>query len=254
MVQQDATEFREQTAVVLDEALRRGVRCAFEFLKHTKPRWIPAAAEALRAAAERDPALPAQLANRLIEESPWLSASQALTLLDILVAAVGLGRIRTALIKLLSSPDACLASKAALLLAQGNASAHWLERQLQHPDPRVRANVIEAHWDQHSAEFRRLFQMATRDPNNRVVGNALVALYRSGDVDAREALLQLAQHREPRFRATAAWAMGETEDDFFLNQLHQMAEQESGPPRLQALRALQRIRRAAAKRPVRTSA
>src|SRR5205085_7918741 len=82
-------------------------------------------------------------------------------------------------------------------------------------EPRVRANIIEGLSE---AEFNRtelcdFFLLFVEDPNNRVVANALLRLYRMGSVDvAKSRLMEMARHENGEFRASAAWVMGQTED------------------------------------------
>ena len=60
-----------------------------------------------------------------------------------------------------------------------------------------------------------MFRAAASDANNRVVGNALMALYRLGEAGGR-GLYEMASRPDPAFRATAVWAMSETGDTRFL--------------------------------------
>src|SRR5437899_3333086 len=79
--------------------------------------------------------------------------------------------------------------------------------------------AIEALWGVDTPEVRAFLHAAARDPDNRVVGNALMGLYRLEDASAVPALLKMTSHESRRFRATAAWVMGETKDARFTKAL-----------------------------------
>ena len=53
------------------------------------------------------------------------------------------------------------------------------------------------------------------------------------------------QHSQAEVRMTAAWVMGETEDQCFVPLLTEMLEREEGPVRANVLRSLSRLRRSA---------
>lgn len=135
-------------------------------------------------------------------------------------------------------------SKAAWIIARGVRNLEWPIRQLDDPDSRLRANVVEgvATWaaGDKAIEF---FRQAAKDPHHRVACNALLALCRLGDPDAPEMLETLASHPAPEFRAAAAWAMGQTRDPRFLPTLRQFWDKSEPATRSTALRAMVKIRR-----------
>ncbi|MEO8130400.1 MAG: HEAT repeat domain-containing protein [Bryobacteraceae bacterium] len=99
-----------------------------------------------------------------------------------------------------------------MLLSRSALNVNLIEELLKSNDPRVRANAIESTWQLH--DLLPLIRSATSDPHNRVVGNALFALYKLGDTSATAAIIQMAKHHSVAFQLTALWVMGETEDHF----------------------------------------
>jgi hypothetical protein len=118
--------------------------------------------------------------------------------------------VASALIPYMKNPDPQARSKAALLIARSGFSPEWALRQFEDPDPRVRANVVEGIGA--SPEPRRfldVLRLAAHDPHHRVASTALTVLVRLGEETAADALREMASHPDPRFRAAAAWAMGQ---------------------------------------------
>jgi HEAT repeat protein len=98
----------------------------------------------------------------------------------------------------------------------------WLEKHLTHPDARVRANVIEAMWAVASRFTKDIYRRALSDQNNRVVGNALLGLYRQSPLSSFPQIIKVSCSSCAPFRATAAWVMGQTGDERFLDRLQEM--------------------------------
>ena len=140
-----------------------------------------------------------------------------------------------------------LQSKAVLMIGRINQNAKWVQNRLAEPDFRVRANAIEALWGVDTAEVRQLMRSCAGNGNNRVVGNALLGLYRLGDCWAIPEILKMAGHSARRFRATAAWLMGETGDPRFIKPLARMLGEPNAGLRTRAFAALGKIKIAAAK-------
>lgn len=85
---------------------------------------------------------------------------------------------------------------------------------------------------------------ALNSSSNRVVGNAVVGLYRHGEIDrAQLEIRRLTVDPDPAFRATAAWAIGELLDRGLLDVLSRLASDQDGRVRRNAVRAMARIRR-----------
>jgi len=163
-----------------------------------------------------DPLLDTKLARWMLShlrEEPLERASAAVhRILRILEQSSAARRLGPMLVQLLRLPDPAIRSKVALLLGRSTQDIRWA---LADRDPRVRANAVEAIWGVDSKEARRTLWSMAGDPNNRVAGNALLALHRLGEPKAAEDLTAMARHQSPRFRATAAWVMGQTQDATF---------------------------------------
>jgi|SRR5579883_3552 len=110
-------------------------------------------------------------------------------------------------------------------------------------DPRVLANAVEALWAIPGDEARPLLAAAAKVQNNRVQANALIGLYRAGDLGVISNLLKMAEHPDPVFRLSAFWAIGETGDPRFIPFLNQQFKISEGKLRLAVTRALAQIRR-----------
>lgn len=124
-------------------------------------------------------------------------------------------------VQLLRLDDQRIRSKSALMLAQRNGRAEWALRE---SDPRVRANAVEALWGKDSPRIRHLLREYARDSNNRVAGNALLALYRLHEAGAYEKIVGMSRDPREAHRATAAWMMGQSGDVRFLEALKELAK------------------------------
>ena len=129
-----------------------------------------------------------------------------------------------------------------ILLGRGVLNFKLVEEQLASTDARVRANAIESTW--RIQDVVPLLRTATSDPNNRVVGNALLALYKLNDDGVAAAITEMAHHESEAFQITALWVMGETEDAQFGDTLRSFAQTSTGKVRWMALRSLGRLKRA----------
>jgi HEAT repeat protein len=145
--------------------------------------------------------------------------------------------------ELMAHPDKAVRSKAALLIGRGLRNRAWINRRMMDKDARVQANAVEALWTMDAAEARPVFTAALKSHNNRVVANAALGLYRLSDLKAVKALLDMAQHSDPLFRASALWAIAETEDPRFIPFLMEQFKLSQGKMKLAVTRALSRIRR-----------
>jgi hypothetical protein len=80
-----------------------------------------------------------------------------------------------------------------------------------------------------------------------VAGNALLGLYRLGDVAAVAGLFQMAANDSELFRVSGAWAMGETGDPRFAEVLARMLRDPSNTVRKRAFQSLRQMKAAAAR-------
>jgi hypothetical protein len=194
---------------------------------------------------ELDPQLDMKLARRLSgaasEKVPEAVVQRVLVLLNSIPENA---RVLPIVIKLLRHPSPTIRSKAALVIGRVSKTPHVTQEFLSEPDPRVRANAIEALWGMDSAKARAVLREAADDPNNRVAGNALLGLYRVGDTFAISRILQLAEHPKPEFRTTAAWVMAQTGSPRFLPALTQMVRETDRNARAWVFRAITNLKRA----------
>lgn len=201
-----------------------------------------------RVVMQRDSLLDVKLARRItnteLRGGDGIDNARALRILEVLAVIADGTRILPMLIQVLREPDPRLRSKAALLVGRTSKNLQWVEQALREPDARLRANTIEALWSVDSEAVRAVLRAALRDPNNRVLGNALLGLYRLGDAGAIEPMLKMAEHPAPLFRATAAWVMGETADPRFLPTLARMVREADTNVRRHVFRALSQLKKA----------
>ena len=182
------------------------------------------------------------LADSVISKDPDVRPKDAGRLLEVLGEISDGSRILPSLLRLLRHPDPHLRSKAVKMIGSGTRSAKWVQGRLAETDPRVRANAIESLWGLDSPEARELLQASVHDGDNRVAGNAMVALHRIGDSGVIPDFFRMAAHDSARFRVTAAWAMGESGDPRFSETLARLLRDGHQPVRTRALGGLGRIK------------
>jgi HEAT repeat protein len=88
----------------------------------------------------------------------------------------------------------------------------FLKKCLEHPLPRLRANAVEAisRFDIPDSELIAIIAPMLRDKNNRVVGNAIVALWGTSEQKSvLGAVERMAKHPNKWHRAAVAYALGE---------------------------------------------
>jgi hypothetical protein len=139
---------------------------------------------------------------------------------------------------LAQNTDMRVRSRSAKLLCELRPNKSLIERQMQSTDPRVRAGAIEALWQLRSEDGRQLFQAALTDFHHRVVGNALVGLYRLGDTGVLNDMIALCVHKDHLFRATMAWAMGFVKDLRAIPILRDLSSDKSHLVRKNAIKSL----------------
>ena len=142
------------------------------------------AAELARQARLGDPTVDIRLARQLADSNSSdraMAPGMAERLLEIVDRISDGNRLLPSLMRILRHDNPYLRSKAVLMIGRSGRSLSWIEKRLQESDTRVRANAIEAIWGVDTDQARELLEWATRDGNNRVVGNALVGLYRRGE-------------------------------------------------------------------------
>jgi hypothetical protein len=144
-----------------------------------------------------------------------------------------LGSLRT-------SEDPRVRSRMASLLGRTAGAQRWFAVLKDDPDPRVRANAIEALWNTEGPFAAACFESAVEDEHYRVVASAWVGIYLQGDAAAVAGLARMARHEDPNYRAAAAWAMGKTDDQRFVPLLWRLRREMLNAPAV-ARNALQAI-------------
>jgi hypothetical protein len=209
----------------------------------------PRAAELARQAHRGDATVDIKLARSLADAGgtdSGIAPGMAERLLEIIDSISDGKRILPSLMRMLRNDNPFLRSKVVLMIGRSGRSIAWIEKRLQETDTRVRANAIEAMWGIESEQARDLLQWAMKDTNNRVVGNALVGLYRLGEVSPLAEIIKMAAHDSAAFRRTAAWVMGETGDPRFSEVLGRMIADGHADVRKSAFAAVRRVRSAGA--------
>ncbi len=200
-------------------------------------------AESIVAIARRvDPQLPAKLVGFVLERSDVETPECLERILGLLKSMPDAASFRPLLTPLVRHPNARIRAKVALLAGEGNGNRTWFERRLMEDDSRVRANAIESAGPAVAEDLQPLFRTAASDSNNRVSGNALVALYRMGEANAIANLYDMAFRPDPAFRATAVWAMSETGDTRFLPLLARIVTDPNETIKAAAFRAIRKLR------------
>jgi hypothetical protein len=195
--------------------------------------------------AEIDPGLDSKLVllltGRGVKGSPPAEAHVAERILELLDAICASARVVPMLAHLLRHPNARLRAKASLLIGRWTKNVRTAEDRLDESDSRVRANAIEGLWGDKTGRAVSLLWRAAKDEDNRVVGNALFGLYELKDQNVIAYILTMAGHEKPKFRATAAWTMGQTGDTQFLPALEKLTHDLYAPVRKSAARGMERI-------------
>lgn len=197
------------------------------------PEFLPleAARRAISIMRSADEKFAGKLSRAMEETSAASSLVRALTLMeDIQDYSAFYPRLCT----LTWHPDNFIRSKAVLALCRMRPNRSLIDRQLESPDARVRANAVEALWHAPAGSAIRIFQEALADTNHRVVVNALVGLYHHNDETYYEKMVALAAHPEARFRAALAWALGRIPEPRLLAVLQKLASDDAPEVRTRA--------------------
>lgn len=144
--------------------------------------------------------------------------------------------------KLLQHPNPKVRSRAATLMAKITRELDWVADLLDDDEARVRANALEACWTPGvSSNLTPLLWEALSDSDNRVIGNALLALYRQGDHRTICLMLEMATDPVEKFRATAVWLLGQTAQRDLLPQVQVLVRDPSPMVRRAAVRAARNL-------------
>jgi len=102
----------------------------------------------------------------------------------------------------------------------GSSDVSLIYRVLHDPDPRVRANGVEALEAVGNRTVVPTLTSLRKDPNNRVRGNVLKALYVMGFKKIEGDIKEMLEHKNRLMRATGGWLIGElgqSKEEIFLN-------------------------------------
>jgi HEAT repeat protein len=197
-----------------------------------------------RTAMTIDPMTDVALAKFLAGREPAegaLDAKELARLMEVLAEIAGGARVLPFLQRMARHPNAHVRSRAVLTIGRFAPTPNVARDRFAEAGPRVRANMIEAVGEADREDARALLLAAAEDRNNRVAGNALLALYRLGDASAEPALRKMAEHETYLFRATCAWVLGEIADPRFAGILARMVGDSEQPVRKRAFAALGKI-------------
>jgi hypothetical protein len=167
------------------------------------------------------------------------TALRALTILD--DASEG-SRLLPLVAPLLKAGNSRIRSKAALFIGRRTKSLAVAARALHEASARVRANAIEAISGVDGPEARALLWGAVMDSDNRVSGNALLALYQRADTSTVPLIREMAYHPDASHRRTAAWVIGETGNQRFSGALVDLLRDPAAEVRAGALKAMRRVK------------
>jgi hypothetical protein len=145
------------------------------------------------------------------------------------------------IVPLFRSEDPRLRSRAARLVGRYDSYRTFVDERLRDGDGRVRANVIESLWNTHASYVVDVFNLAVHDRHPRVRSNAMIGLYHAGDIGATQLLIEDSRNDSAPFRASAAWAMGETRDPAFRPILAGMTKDPNLKVRINVARALPKL-------------
>ena len=181
----------------------------------------------------------ARLAPGRHVDAHGLAPKIVLRLLDVLHVISSGPRLIQIIGHLARHPDERVASKAAMLIGHRLRNHYWVQDQLASGDPRVRASVVEGLWGVDTTFARKCLWEALKDENNRVTGNALLALHLLGEPSADKLIEQMLGDARPRFRGTAAWLMGRIAKPEFAECLLRASNDEDSGVRQAVQRALE---------------
>jgi HEAT repeat protein len=162
--------------------------------------------------------------------------------LEILGAIASPGRLASVLRNALAQADPEIRSKAAVALTRHAESTAMAEKLAIDPDPRVRANAIEALWGRKTAAVEVILKRALEDRNHRVVANAAYGLYLIDPAKYSVALEVLLEHSKASYRIAAAWMVRKIGDPKNLGLLKNLVRDKDPDVRKAAFRTLGMLR------------
>ncbi len=193
------------------------------------------------------PQLAARMLARMLSSTgaaaSALSGLAAERAIEIISATGDPSQLEEGLCLLLDHVNPRIRSKIGLLIAQARPDAQWVgQRIMVEPDARLRANLIEGIWHCDSEDARDVLWEAAGDADNRVVANALLGLAYLGEPEALKLIRRMTIHPQPHFRASGAWAMGESGEPSFVSELDRLQQDDDAAVRRMATRSMARLR------------
>jgi len=183
---------------------------------------------------------------RLITANPAKRLPPQVTdrILDVIDAITEGPRLVPVLMQIFRSANPYLRARLALSIGKRHRNKDWIEDRMRDPDPRVRANAVEANWRQQDEPAFSLFNIAMRDVHHRVIGNGAVGLYYAGDVRSLRVFGELIRHEVSDRRAAGLWAVAHVQDTRFHQLLANMIDESDLVVRRLLVAAAGRLKRA----------
>jgi hypothetical protein len=145
-----------------------------------------------------------QIASRL-QAADAKTVMQALELLEVFEPdRIVLPRLFAAVGRNLPAVTA----RIALLLQRLDTNSVYTRRLLQHPDPRVRAGVLQAMLQCKGGRSLEYLRLCNEDRDNRVRVLAALGLHWHGEPSGVKSLMHMAQDPSAAVRWSAVWALG----------------------------------------------
>ncbi len=139
-------------------------------------------------------------------------------------------QLHGAVVPLCQHPSARVRSKAVSVLGEMPASAATgalLDRVVNDPDPRVRANAIEVMETARGGEYVPLLAARVRSPHGRERANAIKAMHRLRAPGAPAALAQMLRDGRPEHRISAMWTLRRTGSWALLGEVGRIAKNDA---------------------------
>ena len=197
----------------------------------------------VRVAIESDRNFANSMLDALVGRSELQSGESVLRILDLVAQCPEHVSSWRRVSRLSDHGDSRVRSKCSSLLARFNFHERRVVTSFEEAEPRERANLLEALWDANPARTAGVVEQALTDSNNRVAGNACLALYRAGNPRALSSLADMLHGEAREFRVTAAWVMGQLRDRRFAGLLRKAAGSDDLVLRRTAIRALTHLDR-----------
>ena len=183
-----------------------------------------------------DPNLDQVIAGQILND---FSPGERQDLLEILSQTRVRLEVISRLAAVLRDPNPRVHSKMAFLMARVAPDGEWVTEGIADGDPRVRANVVEALWNQKGEFASQLFHRASEDAHHRVSANAIYGLYLQGDPTALAKIRHLLLGSDGLARRAGLWLVERTKDPRYLSMLGKLIGKVEPEARARCLRVIQ---------------